>query len=57
MLIRIDRRHPGMMPLEMQTIRRNDPMQVCHGVIDEAAVFVDVGARGRRMTFFSNGDG
>jgi hypothetical protein len=28
MLIRIDRRHPGMMPLEMQTIRRDDPMQV-----------------------------
>jgi hypothetical protein len=28
MLIRIDRRHPGMMPLEMQTIRCNDPMQV-----------------------------
>ena len=33
MLIRIDRRNPGMMPLEMQTIRCNDPMQVlpwCH---------------------------
>ena len=28
MLIRIDRRNPRMMPLEMQTIRRNDPMQV-----------------------------
>ena len=28
MLIRIDRRHPGMVPLEMQTIRCNDPMQV-----------------------------
>jgi len=57
MLIRIDRRNPGMMALKMQAVRGNDPCKSCHGVIDDAAVCVDVGARGRRMTSFSNGEG
>ena len=46
-----------MVALEMQAVRCDNAGRSCNGVIDEAAVCVGEGARTRRITFFSNGEG
>jgi hypothetical protein len=56
-LVGVDRRDPGMMPLEMQAAVMI-PCRSCKGVVLEAAVGVSVCAdRARRVTAPSKDDG